>query len=148
MDLQAVFAKIGDFIKFKSTVSSPHLPKKGPIDKSPVNQFMNPSRAPIYCGFGLLSLGKTEKSTIEGGSLQTGPRARCESASFSDDDLDRANGRFGGQTAGGHPKAFPRPGQPLLPVPAVRELESACRVSVLRCCHSAHGLLFMGWMMS
>ena len=47
--------------------------------------------------------------------------------------LDRANGRgrFGGQTAGGHPKAFPRPKKPLFAVPALRELESACRVSIL-----------------
>ena len=40
-------------------------------------------------------------------------------------------GRFDGQTAGGHPKAFPRPNQPLFAVPALRELESACRVSIL-----------------
>ena len=40
-------------------------------------------------------------------------------------------GRFGGQTASGHPKAFPRPRQPLFAVPALRELESACRVSIL-----------------
>ena len=40
-------------------------------------------------------------------------------------------GRSGGQTAGGHPKAFPRPRQPLSAVPALRELESACRVSIL-----------------
>ena len=40
-------------------------------------------------------------------------------------------GRFGGQTAGGHPKASPRPRQPLFAVPALRELESACRVSLL-----------------
>ena len=38
----------------------------------------------------------------------------------------RANGRsrFGGQTAGGHPKAFPRPRQPLIALPALRELKS------------------------
>ena len=48
--------------------------------------------------------------------------------------LHRANGhgRFGGQTAGGHPKAFPWPQKPLFAVPALRELESACRVSILR----------------
>ena len=40
-------------------------------------------------------------------------------------------GRFGGQTAGGHPKAFPRPRQPLFAVPALRELKSACSVSIL-----------------
>ena len=42
----------------------------------------------------------------------------------------RAKGRsrFGGQIAGDHPKAFPRPRQPLFAVPAVGELESACRV--------------------
>ena len=47
--------------------------------------------------------------------------------------LHRANGRgsFGGQTAGGHPKAFPWPKKSLLAVPALRELESACRVSIL-----------------
>ena len=31
----------------------------------------------------------------------------------------------------GHPKAFPRPRQPLFAVPALRELESACRMSSL-----------------
>ena len=40
-------------------------------------------------------------------------------------------GRFGGQTAGGHPKVFPRPRRPLFAAPALRELESACRVSIL-----------------
>ena len=40
-------------------------------------------------------------------------------------------GRFGEQAAGGHPKASPRPKQPLFGVPALRELESACRVSIL-----------------
>ena len=40
-------------------------------------------------------------------------------------------GRSGGQTAEGHPKASPRPRQPLLAVPALKELESACRVSIL-----------------
>ena len=40
-------------------------------------------------------------------------------------------GRSGGQTAGGHPKAFPRPRQPLFAVPALRELDSACRFSIL-----------------
>ena len=40
-------------------------------------------------------------------------------------------GRFGGQTAGRHPKASPRPRQPLFAVSALRELESACRVSIL-----------------
>ena len=39
-------------------------------------------------------------------------------------------GRFGGQTAGGHPKAFSQLRQPLFAVPALRELESACRVSI------------------
>ena len=42
-------------------------------------------------------------------------------------------GRFGGQTAGGHPKAFPRPTQPLFAVPAWRELESACKWA---CCET------------
>ena len=37
---------------------------------------------------------------------------------------------WGEQTAGGHPKALPRPRQPLLAVPALRELESASRVSL------------------
>ena len=32
--------------------------------------------------------------------------------------------------AGGPRKAFPRPRQPLFAVPALRELESACRVSI------------------
>ena len=47
--------------------------------------------------------------------------------------LYRANGRgrSGGQTAGGDPEAFPRLEQPLFAVPALRELESACRVSIL-----------------
>ena len=36
-----------------------------------------------------------------------------------------------GQTARGHPKAFPRPRQPLFAVPALRELESACGVGIL-----------------
>ena len=39
-----------------------------------------------------------------------------------------------GQTAGGHPKASPGPGSSSLhkfAVPALRELESACRVSIL-----------------
>ena len=46
--------------------------------------------------------------------------------------LECANGRgrFGG-TAGGHPKACPRPRQPLFAVPSLRELESARRVSIL-----------------
>ena len=38
---------------------------------------------------------------------------------------------FGGRTAEGHAQAFPRPRQPLFAVPAVRGLESACRVSIL-----------------
>ena len=48
-------------------------------------------------------------------------------------DLYRANGRgrFGGQTAEGHPKAFARPTQPLFAVLTVRELETACRFSIL-----------------
>ena len=36
----------------------------------------------------------------------------------------------GGQAAGGHPKAFPRPRQTPFAVPAFRELEIACRVSI------------------
>ena len=40
-------------------------------------------------------------------------------------------GRFGGQIAGGYPKAFPQPRQPLFALPTLRELESACRVSIL-----------------
>ena len=49
------------------------------------------------------------------------------------ENLDPANGRghFGGQTAGGDPKAFPRLKQPLFAVPALRELASACRGSIL-----------------
>ena len=39
-------------------------------------------------------------------------------------------GRSGEQTAGGHPKASPRPGQPPFAGPALRELESACRLSI------------------
>ena len=56
------------------------------------------------------------------------------------ENLYRANGRGrpGGQTARGHRKAFPRPRKPLLAVPASRELESACRVSIARCCHKYH----------
>ena len=48
-------------------------------------------------------------------------------------DLYRANGRgrSGGQAAGGDSNAFPRLKQPLFAVPALRELESACRVSIL-----------------
>ena len=38
-------------------------------------------------------------------------------------------GRFGGQPAGGHPKTFPRPRHALCAVPALKDLESACRVS-------------------
>ena len=47
--------------------------------------------------------------------------------------LYRANGhgRSGGQTAGGDPKNFSRLKQPLFAVSALRELESACRVSLL-----------------
>ena len=44
--------------------------------------------------------------------------------------ISQVRGGFGGQTAGGHPKAFPRPGRPLFAVPALRELESACRVII------------------
>ena len=40
------------------------------------------------------------------------------------------HGHSGGQTAGGHPKACPRPRQPVLAVSALRELESACKVSI------------------
>ena len=45
----------------------------------------------------------------------------------------RANGRgrSGGQTAGGDSKAFPRRKWPLFTMPALRALESACRVSIL-----------------
>ena len=39
-------------------------------------------------------------------------------------------GRSGEQTAGGHPKASPRPRQPHFAGPALRELESACRLSI------------------
>ena len=44
----------------------------------------------------------------------------------------RATGRghSGGQTARGDPKTFPRLKQPLFAVPALREPESACRVSI------------------
>ena len=49
--------------------------------------------------------------------------------------LHRANGRgrFGGQTARGHPKALPWPKKTSFAVPALREreLKSACRVSIL-----------------
>ena len=56
-------------------------------------------------------------------------------------------GRFGGQIAGGHRKTFLRPRQPLCAVPALRELESASRVSLfVRCCHSTHSLLFRGFL--
>ena len=69
------------------------------------------------------------------GAAISGPRIADKS--FTDTrivlNLHRANGRgcFGGQTAGGHPKAFPWPKKPLFAVPALRELESACRVSIL-----------------
>ena len=61
--------------------------------------------------------------------------SRCRQIIFPEctgmEDLECANGcgRFGGQTAGagGHPKAFLRAPQPLFAVPALRELESACR---------------------
>ena len=48
---------------------SPHhiIPTKGPIHKSPVNQFVNPSGPPIYCGFAPLWEKKTDKSTMDGG---------------------------------------------------------------------------------
>ena len=39
---------------------------------------------------------------------------------------------FGGQTAGGPPKASPRPSQPLFAVPALRELERCLQVSIVR----------------
>ena len=47
--------------------------------------------------------------------------------------LQCVNGRslFGGQAARGYPKAFPRLRLPLFAVPALREHESACRVSIL-----------------
>ena len=38
---------------------------------------------------------------------------------------------FGGQTAGGHPKPLLGPGKPPFAAHALRELESACRVSIL-----------------
>ena len=44
---------------------------------------------------------------------------------------------FGGQAAGGHTKASPRPRWPLFAVPAWRELESACGVSILSDAESA-----------
>ena len=46
--------------------------------------------------------------------------------------LECANGRgrSGGQAARGHPKACPRPRLPLSAVPALKELKSACRVSI------------------
>ena len=40
-------------------------------------------------------------------------------------------GRFGEQTAGGHPDAFPQPRQPLFAVPALRGLEV---LAGLACC--------------
>ena len=52
-------------------------------------------------------------------------------------------GRFGGQTAGGHPDASPWPRWPLFAVPAWRELESACRLSCLAFCET-QSLLFQG----
>ena len=39
-------------------------------------------------------------------------------------------GRSGEQTAGGYPKASPRPRQPPFAGAALRELESACRLSI------------------
>ena len=55
-------------------------------------------------------------------------------------------GCFGGQTAGGHPQAFPRPRQPLFAVPALRELKGVWRGEhFVRCCHSAHSLLHKGF---
>ena len=53
-----------------STVCPPHHPKKkGPIHKSPSNQFMTPTRARDLLWIRPPSLGKTEKSTVEEGSL-------------------------------------------------------------------------------
>ena len=62
--------------------------------------------------------------------------------------LQCVNGRrrFGGQTAGDHRKAFPRPRQPLFAVPALRELDSALQGEhFMRCRHSTHSLLFRGF---
>ena len=44
----------------------------------------------------------------------------------------KRTGRSGGQTAGGDSKAFPQLKQPLFAVPLLRELRSACSVSILR----------------
>ena len=43
--------------------------KKGPIHKVLAKQLMTPPNAPIYCGFGLLRWGRTDKSTMEGGEF-------------------------------------------------------------------------------
>ena len=59
------------------------------------------------------------------------PLVSPQSCNFVREFLYRAHGRSGGQTAGGDSKAFPRLKQPLFAAPALRELESACRVSIL-----------------
>ena len=58
----------------------------------------------------------------EKGWEERGPKAHLKNSDC---------GTPGGQTAGGHPKASPRPRQPPFAVPALRELESACGVSIL-----------------
>ena len=65
---------------FRQGQQSPHLiiPRNGPINRSPANQFMNPARAPDLLWIWPLPLGKADKS---------GPRARCEPARFWDDEV-------------------------------------------------------------
>ena len=72
-------------------------------------------------------------------------RSRLRNSCASNLKCVNGRGRSGGQAAVEQPKASPRPRQSPFAVTAVRELESACRVSMfLRCCHSTHGLLLRG----
>ena len=58
-----------------STVFPPHHPK-GPIHKTPANEFMNPTWAPDLLWIWPRSLGTTGKSTMEGGKFISGCRKR------------------------------------------------------------------------
>ena len=71
--------------------------------------------------------------------------------SLSDKPLSATNqecangrGRSGGQIARGHPKASPRPRQLPFLAPALRELESACRVSIFRDAVTVRTVCFSG----
>ena len=63
-----------------STVSPPHHPTKGADSQIAHEPVYEPHPAPNLLWIWPPSLGKTDKSTIEGGTLYTGLRARCESA--------------------------------------------------------------------